>query len=297
MSLKRMIALVSFLTLSIIAQGTLLSTVHAAGDEVANINGSSISSDEFQKRMERLTREGQGNFDSPEGKEELLDILISREVLSQEGKRLGLDKKREVKERIDELTKEVMISEVVNQIATEKLTDAEMKKFYNKNKADFKEVRASHILVKTEEEAKEIKKKLDQGGDFAALAKEKSTDPGSAPRGGDLGFFTRDRMVKAFSDAAFSLKVNEVSKPVQSPFGFHIIKVVEAKDAKNFEELAPAQLQNIRGSMINNEIDQLKEKAKIKVNKDRLMQISAPAPDHSMGGSDEHSMSAPPSQK
>ncbi|MDC4224474.1 MAG: peptidylprolyl isomerase [Candidatus Manganitrophus sp.] len=298
MSLKQMIALVSFLTLSIVAQGTLFSIVNAAEDEVANINGASISSDEFQKRMERLTREGQGNFDTPEGKEELLDILISREVLSQEGKRLGLDKKKEVKERIEELTKEVMISEVVNQIAAEKLTDAEMKKYYNKNKAEFKEVRASHILVKTEEEAKEIKKKLDQGGDFAALAKEKSTDPGSAPRGGDLGFFTKDRMVKAFSDAAFSLKVNEISKPVQSPFGFHIIKVVETKDAKNFEELAPAQLQNIRGTMINDEIDQLKEKAKIKINKNRLMQISSvPAPDHSMDGPGEHSMSAPPSQK
>jgi peptidyl-prolyl cis-trans isomerase C len=298
MKLKQMIALVSFLTLSIVAQGMLLSTLHAAEDEVANINGASITSDEFQKRMERLTREGQGNFDSPEGREELLDILISREVLSQEGKRLGLEKKKEVKERIEELTKEVMISEVVNQIASEKLTDAEMKKYYNKNKADFKEVRASHILVKSEEEAKEIKKKLDEGGDFAELAKEKSTDPGSAPRGGDLGFFTKDRMVKAFSDAAFSLKVNEVSKPVQSPFGFHLIKVVEAKDAKNFEELSPAQLQNIRGSMINHEIDQLKEKAKIKINKNRLMQISsAPAPDHSMGGPGEHPMSAPPSQK
>lgn len=289
MSLKRMIPLVSLLTFGIIAQGMLLSTVNAAEDEVANINGTSISSEEFQKRMDRLTREGQGNFDTPEGKEELLDILIAREVLTQEGKRLGLDKKKEVKERIDEMAKEVIISETVNQIATEKLTDAEMKKYYNENKADFKEIRASHILVKTEEEAKEIKKKLDQGGDFAALAKEKSTDPGSAPRGGDLGFFTKDRMVKAFSDAAFSLKVNEVSKPVQSPFGFHIIKVVETKDAKNFEELAPAQLQNIRGLMINHEIDQLKEKAKIKVNKNRLMQTSsAPAPDHSMEGPDEH---------
>jgi len=297
MSLKRVIALVSIFSLSTVAQGTLFSTVHAAEEEVANVNGTPISSDEFQKRMERLTREGQGNFDTPEGKEELLDILISREVLSQEGKRLGLDKKKEVKERIDELTKEVMISEVVNQIANEKLTDAEMKKYYNKNKAEFKEVRASHILVKTEEEAKEIKKKLDQGGDFAALAKEKSTDPGSAPRGGDLGFFTKDRMVKAFSDAAFSLKVNEVSNPVQSPFGFHIIKVVEAKEAKNFEELSPAQLQNIRGSMINHEIDQLKEKAKIKINKNRLMQISSVPPDHSMGSPGEHSMSAPPSQK
>ncbi len=304
MFLKRTIAVVSFLTLGIILlQGLLPSTLRAADDEVANVNGTPITTDEFQKRMERLTREGQGNFDSPEGKQELLDILISREVLSQEGKRLGIDKKKEVKERIDDLTKEVLISEVVNQIASDKLTDAEMKKYYNKNKADFKEVHASHILVKTEDEAKEIKKKLDQGGDFAALAKEKSTDPGSAPRGGDLGFFTKDRMVKPFADAAFSMKVNEISKPVQSPFGFHIIKVLEIKEAKNFEELTPPQLQNLRGTMINFEIDQLKEKAKVKINKDRLQKISTVS-DPSMGGAEppmehmEHSMSAPPpSQK
>ncbi|TAK07164.1 MAG: hypothetical protein EPO39_07150 [Candidatus Manganitrophaceae bacterium] len=293
---KRTIAVVFSLVLGLAPQGGLLSAANAAEEEVANVNGTPITSGEFQKRMERLTREGQGNFDSPEGKEELLDILISREVLSQEGKRLGLDKKKEVKERIDDLTKEVLISEVVNQIATEKLTDAEMKKYYDKNKVDFKEVHASHILVKTEDEAKEIKKKLDQGGDFAALAKEKSTDPGSAPRGGDLGFFTKDRMVKSFADAAFSMKVNEISKPVQSPFGFHIIKVLETKDAKNFEELAPPQLQALRGTMINNEIDQLKDKAKVKVNKDRLQKISA-ASDPSMGGAGEHPMSAPPSQK
>lgn len=218
MSLKQMIALVSFLTLSIVAQGTLFSIVNAAEDEVANINGASISSDEFQKRMERLTREGQEISTRPRGKEELLDILISREVLNQEGKRLGLDKKKEVKERIEELTKEVMISEVVNQIAAEKLTDAEMKKYYNKNKAEFKEVRASHILVKTEEEAKEIKKNSIKGR-FRRPGQREIDRSRKRPRGGDLGFFTKDRMVKAFSDAAFSLKVNEISKPVQSPSG------------------------------------------------------------------------------
>ena len=250
--------------------------------------------------MQRLTSEGQGNFDSPEGKEELLDILISREVLSQEGKRLGVDKKKEVKDRIDELTKEVMISEVVSQLAAEKLNDAEMKEYFKKNKGEFKEVHASHILVKTEDEAKEVKKKLDQGADFGALAKEKSTDPGSAPRGGELGFFTKDKMVKPFADAAFALKPNEISKPVQSPFGFHVIKVTETREPKSFEELTPAQVQGLRGTMINSEIDQLKEKAKIKVYKDRLQKISQHAATP-MGGpgehSGEHSMSAPPSQK
>lgn len=242
--------------------------------EIANVNGTSITTSEFEKRMERLTGEGQGNFDSPEGKEELLDILIAREVLNQEGKRIGIEKKKEVKERIDELTKEVVINEVVNQIATEKITDAEMKKYYEKNKGDFREVRASHILVKTEDEAKEVKKKLDGGAEFAALAKEKSIDPGSATRGGDLGFFTKDRMVKPFADAAFAMKPNEISKPVKSAFGYHVIKVVETKEPQNFQELTPAQLQGLRGVMINSEIDQLKAKAKIKVNKERLQKAS-----------------------
>lgn len=296
---KSLVIFIYVLGITALLDGTLLAE---SPDEIASVNGAPITVDEFQRRMDRLTREGQGNFDSPEGKEELLDILISREVLNQEGLRLGVDKKKEVKDKIDDMTKEVIISEVVNQIATEKLTDAEIKKYYDKNKADFREVHASHILVKEEAEANEIKKKLDKGADFAALAKEKSIDPGSAQRGGDLGFFTKDRMVKQFADAAFSLKVNEISKPVHTPFGYHIIKVVEVKDAKNFEELAPANVQGVRGTMINIQIDQMKEKAKVKVNKEKLLKVSspppppsAPAPSPATQGHDEHK--SPPDPK
>ncbi|MGB3941036.1 MAG: peptidylprolyl isomerase [Candidatus Manganitrophaceae bacterium] len=297
--MSRRFFVISFVIFLSALQIPIAVSVRAAEEEVASVNGVPITTEEFGKRMERLTQEGQGNFDSAEGKEDLLDILVSREVLSQEGKRLGVDKKKEVKARIDELTKEVLISETVNQIAAEKLTDAEIRKYYDKNKADFKEVRAGHILVKTEEEAKEIKKKLDEGGDFEALAKEKSTDPGSAPRGGDLGFFTRDRMVKPFADAAFSLKINEVSKPIQTSFGFHIIKLLETRDPKKFEEVPPAQLQTIRGAMINHEIDLLKEKAKIKVNKERLLKTSSAShserPAEGPGG--HPTPPPPPSQK
>lgn len=293
MFLKRSVFILFFFTLLFSPWAKEVLSAETEG-EIANVNGASITASEFEKRMERLTGEGQGNFDSPEGKEELLDILIAREVLSQEGKRLGIEKKKEVKDRIDELTKEVLINEVVNQIATEKLTDTELKKYYEKNRNDFREVRASHILVKTEEEAKDVKKQLDGGADFAALAKDKSIDPGSAPRGGDLGFFTKDRMVKPFADAAFLMKPNEISKPVKSAFGYHVIKVVETKEPKNFQELTPAQIQGLRGVMINSEIDQLKAKAKIKVNKERLQQVSQhdPSPE-GHGGSAE----APPAPK
>jgi peptidyl-prolyl cis-trans isomerase C len=302
MSLKATVSIL-FLFSLLFSQLTKEALSADATAEIASVNGTPITTGEFEKRMERLTGEGQGNFDSPEGKEELLDILIAREVLTQEGKRLGLEKKKEVKDRIDELTKEVVINEVVNYIGTEKINDAEMKKYYEKNKGDFREVRASHILVKTEDEAKEVKKKLDGGADFAALAKEKSQDPGSARQGGDLGFFTKDRMVKPFAEAAFTMKPNEISKPVKSAFGFHVIKVMEIKEPKNFQELTPAQIQGLRGVMINSEIDQLKEKAKIKINKERLQQASshdaAPAGmshDAAAGGQGGHT-EAPPSKK
>ncbi len=249
----------------------------ASPNEIANVDGVSISTVLFEKRMSRLTGEGQGNFNTYEGKKELLDLLIAREVLNQEGRRRGIEKSTMVRERIEEMTKELVINEVVNTIIREKVTEPAMKAYYKKNQSDFGEVRANHILVKTEDEAKEVKKKLDGGADFAALAKEVSIDPASAARGGDLGFFTRERMVESFSDAAFSMKIDEISKPVKSNFGYHIIQVKETRAPNNFEALTPAQLQNLRGSMINWEIDRLKKKASIKVN-DAALRKAANAP-------------------
>ena len=114
------------------------------------------------------------------------------------------------------------------------VTDAEVKARYDKEVAALpkqEEVHARHILVKTEDEAKEVIKELDAGKDFAAVAKEKSTDPNKSD-GGDLGYFQRGRMVKEFDDAAFSMPVGTYSKtPVKTDFGFHVIKVEDKRDA------------------------------------------------------------------
>ncbi len=115
-----------------------------------------------------------------------------------------------------------------------KITDEEMKEYFEKNKAIYdqpEQVKASHILVKDEATAKEVKSKLDAGEDFAKLAKEYSTDSGTKDDGGNLGYFTKDDMVKEFSEAAFALKVNEISGPVKSSYGYHIIKVLDKKEA------------------------------------------------------------------
>ncbi|MDR0268438.1 peptidylprolyl isomerase [Paenibacillus sp.] len=115
-----------------------------------------------------------------------------------------------------------------------KVSDEDIKKFFDENKASFdtpEEVKASHILVATKEEADDILKQLKNGADFATLAKEKSKDPGSQPKGGDLGYFPRGKMYKEFEDAAFKLKDNELSDVVKTDAGYHIIKKTGYKEA------------------------------------------------------------------
>lgn len=116
------------------------------------------------------------------------------------------------------------------------VTDEQISTYYEENKASFatpEQVKASHILVETKEEADAIKKELDGGADFATLAKEKSTDTASAANGGDLGFFGEADMVEPFSKAAFSMEIDEISEPVQSDYGYHIIMKTDHKEATN----------------------------------------------------------------
>ena len=122
-----------------------------------------------------------------------------------------------------------------------KVTEEEMKAFFEENKEDFaqeEQVKARHILVATEKEAQEIKDKLAKGEDFAALAKEYSTDDSTKNNGGQLGFFNRGDMVPEFEKAAFALAVGEISAPVKTEYGYHLIKVEEKKEAAapNYEK-------------------------------------------------------------
>lgn len=111
-----------------------------------------------------------------------------------------------------------------------KVTDEDIKKYYDENKEDFSKVDASHILVEDEETAKEVKEKLDNGEDFAELAKEYSKDSQNASEGGELGEFSKGQMVEEFEEKAFSMKEGEVSNPVQTQFGWHIIKINKKSD-------------------------------------------------------------------
>ncbi|MGH6815841.1 MAG: peptidylprolyl isomerase [Hyphomicrobiaceae bacterium] len=146
--------------------------------------------------------------------------------------------------------------------------ETEARKFYDAQVAQMKnepEIKASHILVESEEKAREIFEKIAYGADFAKMARENSKDPGSKDQGGALGYFVRGQMVKEFEDAAFKLEKGDVSQPVETKYGWHLIKVEDKRDRKppTFESVKDRLL----GSMIHRKAQEigvaLRGKAKI----------------------------------
>lgn len=187
-----------------------------------------VSDEDIDKELSKLEEEYGGE-------EALTQILESQGV--------SLD---EIK---DNISMNVKIKKLLG--SDVEVTDEEIEEFFEENKEDLneeEEVDASHILVETEKEAKDIKAKLDDGEDFEELAKEYSTDS-SKDQGGALGSFGRGEMVAEFDEVAFSLKEGEISDPVESEFGFHIIQVHEKKEAKE------AELEDVREDIEDHLVD------------------------------------------
>ncbi|SDW28909.1 peptidylprolyl isomerase [Paenibacillus sp. CF384] len=221
-----------------------------SSDTVGSVNGVAITKDQLYDEMAKV------------GGEQTLDNMIQDELIKQEADKAGIVvgdaevtkeidsiKKRFPSEAefegalqqagmtLDDLKKQTPMQLRIRKILEPqaKVTDEDVKKYFEENKAQFDEpeqVKASHILVATQEEADAIEKQLKEGADFATLAKEKSTDPGSKEQGGDLGFFGKGAMDPAFEEAAFKLKKDEISAPIKTQYGFHIIKATDHKAAK-----------------------------------------------------------------
>lgn len=157
------------------------------------------------------------------------------EYLTGQGESLDRFKADARKSVADQLTVQAVRNAVAGEID---LTDDQIEAYFEENRDRYdteEEIRASHILVATEEEAQEILDELADGADFATLAKERSTDTGSAANGGDLGWFKHGQMVKPFEDAAFALKVGETSGIVKTDYGYHIILLTDRKEATHPE--------------------------------------------------------------
>lgn len=214
------------------------------------------------------------------GKQELLDRMVEQKLMVAEAVSRGLDQDPKLAQDLEELKKNILLQELYRGEITKKSqpTDTEVKKFYQRLG---KEAKASHILVKTEPGAKEVAASLKSGADFAQLAGEKSVDRASALRGGDLGWFGWGRMVDEFQQAAFSLKPGQVSKPVRSAFGYHIIRLDSLRDVplQPFEEMKDRIHQQIAYTkpreQANRYVNKLREGANIKLKEDILQSLAA----------------------
>jgi len=173
----------------------------------------------------------------------IVTFLIDLKLVSKAAEDKKLEDAPDFKQKLAFARSRLLMDALLNQQGKAAVTDDAMKKVYDeaaKQISDEQEVHARHILVDTEDQAKEIEAELKKGADFAELAKKKSKDPGASD-GGDLGFFTQDQMVPEFSAVAFKLKPGEVSDPVKTQFGWHVIKVEEkrARQAPPFDQVKP----------------------------------------------------------
>lgn len=251
------------------------------GPVVAKIDGQEITLEEFNERLKEYPSLAHSGEIGVEVKKGFLDNLITRELLYQEALRTGIDKEKETADFIEEMKRRVVVDRFFKKEVDEKVSVSaeEVKKFFTENPDEAKssdEVRASHILLKTREEAEMVRKKIKAGSKFEDLAKQYSIDPGSKGRGGDLGYFQKGMMVPEFDTAAFKLKTGEVSDIVETRFGYHLIKVTGRKEGKKkgFEEvskeLEKKLLTKKRKERFDTLVAELKSKAKITINEDIL---------------------------
>jgi len=266
-----------------------------AGDDpvIISAEGVQVHKSEFEGALKSLPAEYQQFAQGP-GKRQFADDYIRMKLLAQEGMKAGLDKDPEVTNQLA-LLKENLIAqaELKKMDAALKVSDADLQKYYDAHKNEYEEVKARHILIAfkgspaaqagkkelTEDEAKakaeDIRKQIQGGADFAALAKKESDDTGSGAQGGDLGSFTKGQMVPEFEKAAFAAKPGELTPVVRTQYGFHVIQVQE-HGYTPLEQLKPTLEKSQKDAKMRAALDDLKSKA---VYSETYFPKPAPAPE------------------
>lgn len=202
----------------------------------------------------------------------IINMLLESHLLADAARKEGVAETDEYKRQLAWLEVQALREAFVRKRSGELVTDADIKAHYDEAKSQVtgkKEVQASHILVKTKAEAEAVIGELDKGADFAELAKAKSTGP-SGPRGGDLGFFGAGRMVPAFEAAVFPLEKGAYTKqPVQTQFGYHVIKKVDEREQAfpDLKDVAERIRVGLQAEKLQAIVKELREQAKIEIAK------------------------------
>jgi len=259
---------------------------------VATVGKKTFTMKEVNSKLEQIPPQYRMTFKG-EDKKKLLENIIDRYLLTQEAKRVKIDKIPEVEQKVEDLASNILIQELINREINQKIviTDEEAKKYYDANLDEFKipeKIKARQILIKVEKnatpeevaqkeaKAKELLEKVKAGGDFEALAKENSDDARTKTKGGDLGFITKGRMSAEFDKVVFETKAGEVGALVKDQEGFHIIKVDEKKGAQQQGldsvkvRITTKLKRDKQKEMVEGLIASLKAKNKVTINEELL---------------------------
>lgn len=254
------------LAAALVASAILSAPVLADSKPVATVNGQPIQQNVFDAFL--AEQKAQGAPDSPELKNAVKEELVRREVIVQEAKKKGLDKKPDVQAQIELARQAVLIRAFLNDyIRSHPIAEDKLKAEYEAIKSGMgnTEYKARHILVEKEDDAKAIVAKLEKGEKFSELAKQ-SKDPGSKDKGGELNWSAPGAYVKPFADALTKLKKGEYTKtPVKSDFGYHVIQLDDSRalTPPPYEQVKPQLQQRAGQQLIDQLLKELRDKAKV----------------------------------
>jgi peptidyl-prolyl cis-trans isomerase C len=251
--------------------GTALSHPVVAEDRVlARVDGQPITESDVKAMSANLAQQLQ-QVPEDQRKRAVVDRMVDLRLIVAASQKAGLDKSEAFKARVEQIRQQLLVGEFVKNQIESAVTPEMIKARYDKDVAAFtppEEMRARHILVKTKEEAQAVIADLAKGADFAKIAEEKSQDPGSAKQGGDLGFFGPGDMVPEFEKAASTLEIGGVTKePVQTQFGFHVIKLEEKRKqpVPSLDQVKDQVRQALVGELFTAKLEELKKAAKVEV--------------------------------
>jgi parvulin-like peptidyl-prolyl isomerase len=244
---------------------------------VLTVGAEKVTRAQFENLMAALPDQARA-----QGKRKIAEQLAELKAMAQEARKRKLDQSPETQQLIALQTENALASVLFKEIsATVKPDDASARTYYDSHKGQFEQVKASHILIRykgspvplradqkelTPEEAlakaQEVRKKLADGGDFAAIAKAESDDVGTAQVGGSLGTFSKGQMVPEFEQAAFSLPVGQLSEPIKTKFGYHIIRV-DSKAEKTFDEVKDSLEKQMKPQMAQQAAQEIRKQAQV----------------------------------
>jgi peptidyl-prolyl cis-trans isomerase C len=241
--------------------------LESTGEVVFTVNGMTVTETMVEAITRRVPPDQLAQMKAQGQYEQFLQRMALGQVLYQKAVEQELYKDAGVQDALAMSDRETLATEMLNSIGEASVTDEAVVKMYEERAVQYArpQVHARHILVKELALADDLAKQLREGADFAALAATHSKDPGSGKRGGDLGWFDESKMLKPFAEVAFSSKVNEISDPVETRFGFHVIQVMESRDKTPLDDVRPALEQELKQKAVEKYMTDLQANLKFEM--------------------------------